>query len=201
MLLQASPYTLQGFPAPDPERLAAAFKKRKELANHPSQCVASEVCTQWQPRAQAFAQPSALVCSLQQLIRVFVKFSAEGGRRKQVGDRQYNFSQMWSNGHTFVASLVGGSHSHSSRGLIAPRCGALSVKPAAAAVLPALLRVCAEPSRALHRRGDGGCHRGLGAACEQGEEAALLRLGHIVQEQVVCKGEGEKERRGCVRVG
>lgn len=79
-------------------------------------------------------------------------------------------------------------------GASAPRCGARAdaQHTHTAAVLPRY-RYTALCS---HRRGDGGGHHWLGAACEEGEEAALLRLGHVVQEQVVCQAEERRAAEG-----
>lgn len=52
-------------------------------------------------------------------------------------------------------------------------------------------RQSAASGRSIHwlhssdRGGNGGGYRGLGAACEQAEEAALLCVRHIIQEQVI----------------
>ena len=149
-------------------------------------------CT-WPPLEADCRKPAALSVQLTTVaLRVSRVLSAGGGKTSQGNIRV----RRWQTARLRVTSQ--GRPWHRRRPGSAPRraqcaCEAPRRGEGARVAQGCCRRVpgaAAAASSALHGRGNGSCHYGLGAACEEGQEAALLRLGHVVQEQVVCGTSG-----------
>lgn len=134
------------------------------------------------------------LCSLQRVVSVCDCQYSAARKRKGTGSRaSVGLVRRGCQSGT-LGRHKSGAAGAAAGGASAPRCGARAdaqhTRTAGALPRYRYTAVCS------HRRGDGGGHHWLGAACEEGEETALLRLGHVVQEQVICRAEERRAGEG-----